>query len=342
MSLGLLLVFALLCVLGAVMGFRDAPNAIALPVRFRALTPRVGLLLAACLNGVGVALGMGLITLSVAFYSQPGLSGPTGRIVLDVALVVAIAWGVLLWWRRVPGSTTHALLAALAGAHLAAHVTLGLTLEKGLLDALRWEVAVGLLLSPVLAWALGRLLTGPMVRLGTTGTTVTVQHRARIALSVSAGATAVGHGIQSGQRLGVLWTVALLGAGLPQGHPLGTGAFLWAVPVFALVVALGTLGGAWRIAWTLTERLVDLDPLRAAVATAIPAVLLFVGSLLLHLPLSSTHMLTASVVGAGQTQTFASVRWPRVLRVAVWWFITPPACAGLAVLGSLALLPLAS
>ncbi|MEJ8564084.1 inorganic phosphate transporter [Micrococcus sp. GPGPB33] len=84
-----------------------------------------------------------------------------------------------------------------------------------------------------------------------------------------------------------------------------------------------------------------LDPLRASVAAVIPAGLLFVGSLVFHLPLSSTHTATAAIVGAGQTQTYASVRWPTVLRVVGWWLLTPVACALLGLLGTLALLPLA-
>ncbi|MCK6096073.1 inorganic phosphate transporter [Micrococcus sp. EYE_162] len=338
MTAGLGIVFALLCLFGVVMGFRDAPNSVALPVRFRALTPRLALVMAALLNGIGVVLGMGLITLSVSFFTPHVMSGVVGHITVATAVLVAVAWGLLMWWRRIPGSTTHALLAALAGAHLASHLELGHELELVVMDRVGWEVAVGLLLSPLLAWGLARVLTPPLVRLGTTGSTVNVQHRARIALAVSGGATAVGHGVQGGQRLGLLWAIFFMGAGVPPGAPTASWVFGLSAAVFALAMAMGTLGGAWRIAWTLTERLVALDPLRAAVAAAVPAGLLFVGSLVLHLPLSSTHTLTAGIVGAGQTQTYASVRWPQVLRVVAWWLLTPLACLGAALLLGLALL----
>lgn len=335
MTTGTLLVFSLLCVLGAVIGFRDAPNAVALPVRFRALTPRVALVMAAALNAVGVLLGMLLISLSVTFFSPSFVAGPAGRVTVGTAAVVATAWGLLLWWRRMPGSTTHALFAALAGAHLAAHLTQGQALQPAVLAQIRWEVAVSLLLSPVLAWGLARLITPPVVRLATTGSTVNVQHRARLVLAVSGGVSAVGHGVQSGQRLGLLWALTLLGAGVPLAEPWRPGLFGTSAALFALAVAVGTLGGAWRIAWTLTERLVRLDPLRAAVAAAVPAGLLFLGSFVLHLPLSSTHTATAGIVGAGQTQTYASVRWAPVARVALWWVLTPLACAAVALLVAL-------
>ena len=46
MTAAVALVLLLTVLLGLVTGFRDAPNAVALPVRFRALSPRIALLMA--------------------------------------------------------------------------------------------------------------------------------------------------------------------------------------------------------------------------------------------------------------------------------------------------------
>lgn len=341
MTPGTAVVLLLLCALGAMTGFRDAPNAAALPVRFRALTPRLALVMTAVLNAVGALLGIGFITLSVRYFTSPVVRGDAGPLAVGVTAVVTILWGLLLWWRRLPGSSTHALLSALAGSHLAVHLSLRDDLADSILETIRVEVLLSLVLSPVIAWGLARLLTRPVVQVATTGTTVNVQHRARTALAVSAGAMAMGHGLQSGQRLGILWTAVFLGAGSTLAPGAPSPEFVLGAVLFALAVGLGTLGGAWRIAWTLTERLVRLDPLRASVAAVVPAGLLFAGSLVLHLPLSSTHTATAAIVGAGQTQTYASVRWPTVLRVVGWWLLTPVVCAALGLVATLALLPLA-
>ncbi|MDY6056030.1 inorganic phosphate transporter [Micrococcus sp.] len=318
-------VLALLVLLAGLMGFRDAPNAVALPVRHGALTPRVSLVMAAVLNGAGASLGILLVAVGVRFVEQHVGSGGPGLLTVAAGLVTVLLWGVLLWWRRIPASTTSALIAALAGAHLAAHVALGAPLDERIGQRMGVDLAVGLVFSPLLAWALARVITRPVVGLATTGTTVNVQRRARIALAVSGGTTAFGHGVQSGQRLGVLWAASVLAAGGPSPVPEALTTVL-----LALAVAAGTLGGAWRIAWTLTERLTDLDPLRAAVATVVPAALIFVGTMLLHVPLSSSHTVAAGVVGAGQTQTYASVRWPQVLRVLGWWLLTPVLCGAVA------------
>lgn len=341
MTAGLAVVLVLLCAVGALMGFRDAPNAAALPVRYRALTPRGALLLTGAVNTVGALLGIGLITLSVHYFTSPAVRSEIGPLAVGVSCAVTLVWGLLLWWRRLPGSSTHALISALAGSHLAVRLSLHIDVAHTIFDLVRAEVLLSLLLSPLIAWALARLLTAPATRLATRGTTVNVQHRARVALGISASAMAMGHGLQAGQRMGVLWAAVLVGSGSVLAPDALTAEFVGGAFLSALAVGLGTLGGAWRIAWTLTERLVRLDPLRASVAAVIPAGLLFVGSLVFHLPLSSTHTATAAIVGAGQTQTYASVRWPTVLRVVGWWLLTPVACALLGLLGTLALLPLA-
>lgn len=326
MVIGLALTFLAICGLGVLTGFRDAPNSVALAVRFRALSPRISLQLTAAMKALGVVFGTTLMTFYTAFFLHPETNGWAGLATTGVAILVAIGWGLLMWWHRIPGSTTHSLISALWGTTLAAHLPVGTDQIAGLGSYVQWELVVGLLVSPLIAWGVARVLTRPLVRLGTTGSTVRVQHRARLALAVSTSASAFGHGMQTGQRMGILWGLALASAGSMDLQALTTAQIWTCAAVFALAVAIGTLGGAWRISWTLTERLVTLDPLRASVAAGTAAGWLFFGSLLLHMPMSSTHMTVASIVGAGQDQTFSSVRWGQLARVVLWWIATPAVC----------------
>ena len=127
-------------------------------------------------------------------------------------------------------------------------------------------------------------------------------------------------------RILLVLLLAFAGAGAPS-------AVDWWVPLsVGTVLASGTLFGGWRIAHTLTERIVDLDPLRAGIASLVSAALLFVGAYALHLPLSSTHSTVASIVGAGQNQPYTSVRWPAVSRIVAYWVATVLVCAGAALL----------
>lgn len=326
MVIGLALTFLAVCGLGVLTGFRDAPNSVALAVRFRALAPRISLQLTAAMKALGVLFGTTLLTFYAAFFLHPPTAGWPGLATTGVAVLVTCAWGLLMWWHRIPGSTTHSLVSALWGTTLAAHLAVGTEQVDRMAASVQWELFVGLLVSPLVAWGFARLLTGPLVRIGTTGSTVRVQHRARLALAVSTSASAFGHGMQTGQRMGILWALALTSAGA-TGMPDLSPTQLWAcAAAFAVAVAVGTLGGAWRISWTLTERLVTLDPLRASVAAGTAAAWLFFGSLLLHMPMSSTHMTVAAIVGAGQDQSFSSVRWGPLARVFLWWLATPAVC----------------
>uniref|UniRef100_UPI000255D556 inorganic phosphate transporter n=1 Tax=Nesterenkonia sp. F TaxID=795955 RepID=UPI000255D556 len=94
----------------------------------------------------------------------------------------------------------------------------------------------------------------------------------------------------------------------------------------------------------LGHRLVTMDPLRGMVSTTTTASLLFLGSLTLSLPLSTSMTAASSVIGAGSNQRFATVNWPQGLRLFCYWAATPAATgliAGLLVLAGSPLLALA-
>jgi inorganic phosphate transporter, PiT family len=316
----LYLTLALAVVYGLVNGMRDAPNAIALPVRSRALTPAAALILASIMNLVGAVLSGGLMA-SVWRELPPALpSGGPGLVIAGVSLLVAIGWGLFAWQRGMPVSMTHALIAGTLGCGLALIITGHATFEGVGSPLLLLAALVGLVASPLAAWFLSWLLVTPATWIGRDAAPGTVNHTARMVLAISGAANALGHGVQSGQRMTFMVAMAFSVTGMPE-------AVDWWVPVCAgITLAIGTLFGGWRIAHTLTEKLVLLDPLRSAVASIVSAGLLFAGSFALHMPLSSSHSATAAIIGAGQNQRFAAVRWQQVQRVIVYWVATLVVC----------------
>jgi PiT family inorganic phosphate transporter len=142
--------------------------------------------------------------------------------------------------------------------------------------------------------------------------------------------------MQDGQRalaLAVL-TLATAGVSLPDGGRI------WLQVAAAVLLGLGVLGGGWRITYTLSARLVTLDPLRAGTANAVSSVLLFVGAFVLRLPISSTQAVTAGLVGAGTYHRYVSVSWAAAVRIVAYWVLTPLICAVAAAILSLAVSPL--
>lgn len=321
----LVLVLALAVGYGLLNGMRDAPNAIALPVRSRALTPGAALLLAAVMNLLGGILSGGLLAAIWRELPPAVPEGGPGLMMALVALGVAIAWGYIAWRRGMPISMTHALIVGLVGAGLALTITGHASFEGFWTPTLLAAMLLGLVLSPVLAWLLSWLLVTPATWAARDAAPGAVNQAARMSLSVSGAANALGHGVQSGQRLTFMVAIALTAIGRPE-------AMGWWVPVAAgAALAVGTLFGGWRIAHTLTDTLVRLDPLRSATASLVSAGLLFVGSFALQLPLSSTHAATAAIIGAGENQRYTAVRWPQVQRVVQYWLATlvVPAIAAL-------------
>ncbi|MEE1622098.1 anion permease [Zafaria sp. Z1313] len=335
-SILLALVLAATCAFAFLNGFRDISNSVAAAVRTRALTPTIAVVCAAAFAFLGTLLSstFGTYLVSAVELNVPERSLGLG--ILLAALVSAGGWGLFCWWRGIPTSSTHAVISGLAGAS-AASALLGGDGTHGARSMLLFAVLLPLLVTPLVAFAASYLLVLPATWLMRHWSSADVTRVGRGAQSVSAFAVSLGHGLQDGQRTGAMITLALVTAHvLEPGTPVPFAAQLTA----ASFLALGALAGGWRITYTLGHRLVNFDPLRGASAQTVSAAMLFVGALVLHLPLSTTQAVTSAIVGAGANQRFETVRWGKVLGVAGYWLAAPVACGTAAAVLFLALHPL--
>jgi inorganic phosphate transporter, PiT family len=331
------LIFGLVVLLSAAFaflnGFRDASTSVALAVRTRALTPSVAVLLAAFFNFLGALVSAGLaVAISRAWISLP--PGPEGLSILVAGLASACAWGILLWWRGIPASSTHALVGGLAGAGLAS-LAVGGTGVGGADQSLLFQVVLPLVLTPLVAYSGAFLLVYPATWAARYTQPNVVNHRFRRSQAIAAGAVAFGHGLQDGQRVSAVLLLALLAAGYSDGGTIP----LWVMLLTAVMIAVGTLFGGWRISHTIGYRITRVDPLRGSVAQIFSAVMLFVGAIGLHWPLSTTHTVTSAVLGAGENQNFAVTNRRLVIHIVGLWVLTPAATAALAFVLALALTP---
>lgn len=316
-------------------GFRDASASVALAVRTRALTPTVAVLLAGFFNFIGAGLSAALaLAVSRTWVQLP--SGESGLAILMAGLVSAVLWGVYTWWRGIPSSSTHALVGGLAGAAVAS-VAVGGNAVGGVDTSMLVQVALPLLLSPVLAFAGAYLLVWPAIWAARYTPPHVVNGRSRGAQSVAAGAVAFAHGLQDGQRTSAVLILALLASGLSDGGEMP----VWVALFTAILLTAGTLAGGWRISYTIGHRLIRMDPLRGSVAQLLSSAMLLVGAIGLHLPLSTTHTVTSAVLGSGSNQRFPATNRRVVIRVLLFWVATPLATAAAAFVLALALSPLA-
>jgi PiT family inorganic phosphate transporter len=296
-------------------GVHDAANAVATSFSTGALTPRFGLALAAVLNVVGALIGVDVaLTIGTGILAAPPGAPGVGLVV--AALVAAIGWNVLTWWLGLPSSSTHALIAGLVGAGL----VVGATVDTATVTR---QVVLPTVISPVLglvvAWlfvaALGPLLAGLSRRL--------TMRRLKIAQSVAAGAVALAHGLQDGQKTMGAVVLALVAAGRlasPQEIPL------WVRLLAAVFLGLGTAAGGWPLVRTLGRRVAPLDPLGGFAAESTTAVVLYAAGVG-GTPVSSTYTITGAVAGAGAAHGVRVVRWRVFRRILAVWIVTPVACA---------------
>lgn len=316
-------------------GFRDASTSVALAVRNRALTPSVGVLLAAFFNFVGALLSALLaVAVSRTWINLP--AGTDGLTILVAGLASACAWGLLMWRRGIPASSTHALVGGLAGGGLAS-LAIGGPGVEGVDQSMVFQVVLPLVLSPLVAYSGSFLLVYPATWVARYTQPKVVNQRFRRGQAVAAGAVALGHGLQDGQRVSAVLLLALLAGGYSDG-----GIPTWVAALSAVMMTAGTLFGGWRISHTIGYKITRIDPLRGSVAQTFSAVMLFVGAIGLHWPLSTTHTVTAGALGAGENQHFSVTNRKLVIRILWLWALTPLATCALAFVLALALSPVSA
>jgi inorganic phosphate transporter, PiT family len=153
----------------------------------------------------------------------------------------------------------------------------------------------------------------------------------RMMQTVSAAALALGHGLQDAQKtMGVIF-LALITA-YPDNYG-GDDLPLWVVLAAATAISLGTYSGGWRIMRTLGRRIIHLDPPRGFASESVAASVLYTTAFVFEAPISTTHIITSSVMGAGATKRFSAVRWGVARSIVGAWVLTFPAAGLMAAVG---------
>jgi inorganic phosphate transporter, PiT family len=302
-------------------GFHDTANAVATSVSTRALSPRTAVALAAAMNFVGALLTTGVArTIGEDLVRVDAISG---RLVL-AALIGAIAWNLITWWAGLPSSSTYALLGGLLGA---TWVTSGT-------DAIRWDqvggqVALPALLSPVAGLVVAALVMLAVYWIFRNRRPAPLNRGFRLAQIASGSLVALAHGASDAQKTMGVIVLALVAEGDADSFAVPT----WVILAAASAIALGTYAGGWRIMRTLGQRVIPLEPAQGfAAQTSAAGVLLATASA--GLPISTTHVISGCIVGAGSARRPSSVRWGVAAEIAMAGALTVPAGAAIAALAA--------
>ncbi len=333
----LLLVLVMALVFDYINGFHDAANAIATSVSTGVLPIRLAVFLAGALNFAGAMAGTA-VAKTIAGDFAP--ASEVTQVVVLAALVGASAWNLITWYYGIPSSSSHALIGGLLGAVVA----------HGGAGAFRWhalvkKVLVPLVVSPLagfmlafvimvaLLWTLGRRRPTTVVRVS------------RAMQLVSACAMAFSHGQGDAQKSMGIMTLALT-AYLSAGHhlpaqlawiaPRGNQVPTWVIVACAAAISVGTMAGGKKIIKTMGAKMLRINPLQGFAAESAGALTILFASHL-GMPISTTHAISAGIMGAGASKRVSAVRWGVAGNIVVAWVLTLPAGALLAYLSQLAL-----
>lgn len=299
-------------------GFHDAANAIATTVATKALSAKKALAMAAVGNLVGAFLSEG-VAKTVGKGVIDVETSNAGLVVVMAALLGAIAWNLLTWWQGLPSSSSHALIGGLVGAALASSQVVHW-------DGVQQKVLIPMIISPLVGMSAAFALTLGLQWLFRNAKKSRTGKAFRVGQIFAAGTMSVGHGLQDAQKTMGVMTLALVVGGMHSGETIPS----WVKIAAALAISLGTYAGGWRIMKTLGKRMVEIDPVRGLASQSVASTVLFYMAIHLKAPISTTHTITSSIIGAGATRGPKWVRWGVVSNILAAWIFTLPAAAACA------------
>lgn len=170
---------------------------------------------------------------------------------------------------------------------------------------------------------------------------------------ISAGCMALSHGSNDAQKAMGIVTMALVS--YYTLHPLDAPAWLdlaawhkskdlvvpaWVILICASAMALGTAAGGWRIMKTMGHKIIKLKPIHGFAAESAGALVILLATHIFHAPVSTTHVISASIMGVGASKRVSAVRWGLAGNIAVAWVLTIPISALVASLLYICLRPI--
>ena len=294
-------------------GFHDTANAIATAVSTRALPPRVAVLMAATMNFLGAITFTGVAQAIAKDIVDP-FALENGVVIILAALLSAIVWNLVTWYFGIPSSSSHALIGSLAGA---AAMAAGFS-------AINWEgftkIIKALILAPFIAIVVGFLMMTLFKVIFAGFSLYKTNNGFRKVQIFTAAIQSFTHGTNDAQKsMGIITMALMAGRLLSQGSEVP----LWVRVSCALAMGLGTSVGGYKIIKTVGSKIMKIRPVNGVAADMSSAFIIF-GATTLHLPVSTTHVISSAIMGVGAAQNVKGVKWGVARNIVITWVITLP------------------
>lgn len=309
---------ALVAVQDMLTGIFAAPGIVATMIASRAMEPRRAIYLSTLAQLIGPLL-FGVAVASTIGSEVVDPAGITPA-VLEAALAATVFWMLFSWHFRIPSSSTHALVGGLVGAVLAA---LG---PDAIRSAGLLKVLVSLSLTVPLGVIGGFVATNLCYWLARNAKPQVNQrfNAGQLLLSLMLGFVI---GSANAQNIMGITTLGLVAAGLLPRFEVP----LWVMVGSAACLAAGNLIGGMRIMHSVGMKYFRIRPIHGFSAELSSTAIILM-SALLGGSVSTTHVTSMSIIGAGAAERVSMVRWGFVRRVLLTWVLTIPgtmACAAL-------------
>lgn len=323
-------------------GFHDAANSIATIVTTKILTPMGAVIWAAFFNFLAFFIakyitGFGIVD-TVSKIVIPDVVGKHLMLYVVLAgLMAAITWNLFTWWSGIPSSSSHTLIGGFAGAGIAVGGF------HAIHASIIGRISLFIVLAPIIGMLAGMLFTSLTLHIARH----VKPHKAdkwfkRLQL-LSSALLSIGHGLNDTQNMMGIMVVALIAfnesavvdtSSIPdflQMTSLSDGIHDWVPMLCYFAIACGTLSGGWKIMKTMGSRITKITPVEGFCAETASALTLFLTEAL-HIPVSTTHVVSGSIMGVGATKRLSAVRWGVSMELIVAWVITIPISALLGML----------
>lgn len=310
----IILVIVLALAFDFINGFHDTANAIATCVSTRAIRPGLAIIGTAVLNFIGAMISTGVAkTIGGDIVTSPAM---INELVIIAGLTGAIVWNLITWWFGMPSSSSHALIGGMIGA-VAFSVGAAALNDWGII-----KIFLSLILSPISAIIIGYIIMKLLFVICHSFKPAKVNMTANRLQILSAALMAFSHGSNDAQKSMGIITLALVSGGFIQTMEVPTLVKI----LCALAMALGTSVGGWKIIRTVGGKIFKMHPIHGFAADLNSAVVIF-SATLLHLPVSTTHVVSGSIMGVGSAQRVKAVHWSVARQMVTAWVMTIPCTA---------------
>lgn len=300
-------------------GFHDTANAIATSVSTRAISPTNAIIMAAVLNFLGAMISTGVAKtiggdIVVGHIDQP---------IIIAGLVGAIIWNLLTWLIGLPSSSSHALIGGMIGGVLLSPLGADGLNVQGI-----GKIVIALVASPVVGGIVGFIIMSIMFRVFHDANPSKTNARFKKMQIITAATMAFSHGSNDAQKSMGIITLALVSGGVLTEFEVPDIVKI----LCATAMAVGTSVGGWSIIKTVGGKIFKLEPINGFAADLNSSIVVFTATLL-HLPVSTTHVVSGSIMGVGAAKRINAVRWGVAQQMVMAWVLTIPCTA---VMGALA------